>query len=275
MQIEGIKLRRLTPPKDSLRDALRAAKLRLREGDIVAISSKVVSIDEGACVPIDSIEKRKLIEQEADWYYRTPHSRYRSVFTIAKGYMPGAAGIDESNGNGYYILYPKDPFKSAKRWRTWLRKEYRVDKLGVVITDSTSLPLRRGAIGFALSWDGLDPLRDYRGTKDIFGRTIQAEVANLVDALATAAVLEMGEGGEQTPVAVIRNARNIVLKNVPHTKEPLIVSPEDDSSPPCSGGAGGRKEEAGRASAPSFRLTQRSHLYIQGHSRRARPRACV
>jgi F420-0:gamma-glutamyl ligase len=140
----------------------------------------------------------------------------------------GSAGIDESNGDGHYILYPEDPFKSAKRMRTWLMKQYGVRELAVIITDSTSIPLRRGAIGFALAWDGVDPMRDYRNTPDIFGRLLKIEVANLIDPLAAAAVLEMGEGDEQTPVAVIRGAKNIRMKNNSPKGEQLIVSPEDD-----------------------------------------------
>jgi F420-0:gamma-glutamyl ligase len=140
----------------------------------------------------------------------------------------GSSGIDESNGSEHYVLYPKDPFASAQKLRTWLMRTYNVETLGVIITDSTSIPLRRGAIGFALAWDGIDPMRDYRGTKDLFGRTIRIEVANIIDALAASAVLVMGEGAEQTPVAIIRDAPGIVFKNRGKGKEQLIVAPEND-----------------------------------------------
>lgn len=231
MQITAIKTRALKAPKDSLLDAIKRSKLTLNDGDIIAISSKVVSIDEGRTIPITEVsDKEKLIEQEADFYLKAPKtSRYRKRFTINAGGMAGSAGIDESNGAGYYILYPKDPFKSAKKLRALLMKEYRVNKLAVVITDSMSLPLRRGAIGFAVSWDGINPLRDYRGTPDIFGRTINVELANLIDALAASAVLAMGEGAEQTPIAVIRGAKDIEFKNrSPRNQVQLIVEPEDD-----------------------------------------------
>ncbi len=243
MNITAYKLRRITPPKDNLQQAILDSKLSLKEGDIVAISSKVVSIAEGRTVAMEVpaiqtekteqehlAKKQTLMKQEADWYYKAPKSsRYRRYFTIAKGAMIGSAGIDESNGSNHWILYPKDPFKSAQKLRAWLMKEYGIKELAVVITDSTSLPLRRGAIGFALSWDGLDPLKDYKGTEDIFGRKIRVEVANIVDALATAAVLAMGEGAEQTPIAVIRGATNVVMKNRSKSHaEQLIVEPADD-----------------------------------------------
>ncbi len=235
------------PPQDSLTEALAISKLSLRDGDIVAISSKVVSIDEGRTVPIEGNDKEALILKEADWYMKAPRtSRWRSRFTIAKGTMVGSAGIDESNGSGSYVLYPKDPFKSARRLRAWLMKQYGVKELGVIITDSTSLPLRRGAIGFALSWDGIDPLRDYRGTPDIFGRLIRIELANLIDALAAASVLEMGEGNEQMPVAVIRDAKNIVLKNRSKRKDQLIVEPENDVFAPLFWGKKWKRGGSGR-----------------------------
>lgn len=219
----------MVPPEDSLRDAIRESKLSLKEGDIVAISSKVVSIGEGRCVSVDKHDKDTLITNESEWMYVAPKtSRWRRVFTISKGILVGSAGIDESNGSGHYILYPKDPFASARKLRLWLQKEYGVRTLSVIITDSTSMPLRRGAIGIALAWDGIDPLRDYRGTSDIFGRTIMVELANLIDSLAATATLEMGEGSEQRPLVVIRDARNIVQKNRSPKKDQLIVPPEDD-----------------------------------------------
>lgn len=229
MQINAFKLRALKPPKDDLRAAIKAARLRIKEGDIVCISSKVVSIDEGRCIPIEGApEKERLIEQEADWYLKAPKtSRWRSRYTVNKGLMVGSAGIDESNASGHYVLFPQDPFKSARAWRAWIKQEYGVN-VATIITDSTSTPLRRGAIGIALAWDGIDPLRDYRGMPDIFGRTIKIELADLVDALAAAAVLEMGEGAEQTPIAIIRDAKNIVYKNRSPKADQLIVQPEDD-----------------------------------------------
>ena len=252
MQIRAIRLRTLVPPKASLRDALKASRLSLREGDIIAISSKVVSIDEGRCVPMAGADKLALIKREADYYLVPGKSRWRRVFTIAGGALVGSAGIDESNGADHYILYPLDPLRSARRLRRALRREYGVEKLGLIITDSMSVPLRRGAQGFALAWDGLDPLRDYRGTKDLFDRTIEVEMANVADALAAAAVLAMGEGREQTPVALIRGASSVSLKNRAKGADQLRVSPEDDLFAPLFWGprwkCGGGGRPSSRAS---------------------------
>lgn len=247
MQVTAYKVPPMRAPESSLLGAVRSSKLSLKEGDILCISSKVVSIDEGRCVPLESIDKQELVRSEAQWFYKPRLSRWRRMFTIAGGALVGSAGIDESNGSGHYVLYPRDPFKSAERLRKAFQKEYRVKTLGLIITDSTSIPLRRGAIGFAISWDGIDPLRDYRGTTDIFGRTIRIEMANLIDALAAAAVLEMGEGNEQTPIAVIRDAKNISLKNRSKQKDQLIVGPEDDLFAPLLWRKGWKKGGSNRA----------------------------
>lgn len=229
MIITPYKIRVLVPPQDNLLAALFASKLKLRDGDILAISSKVVSIHEGRSVPLSTTNKETLIQREADFYFETNRSRYqRRFFTIARGMLVGAAGIDESNSNGHYILYPEHPFESAKRLRRQCMRHYGLKRLGFIITDSVSIPLRRGAIGSALAWDGLDPLRDYRGTTDIFGRTFQMETANLIDALAASAVFSMGEGKEQMPMVLIRGAKNIIFKNRSPGKDQLVVTPKED-----------------------------------------------
>lgn len=230
MQITPIKLGKLVPPKDDLLGKIFASKLKLKDGDVLAISSKVVSIAEGRCVPTSSVTKEELIQQEADLHYMPKNSPWGYHFTIAKGVLVGSAGIDQSNGNGHYILWPKDPMKAARALRTKLMKHYGVKKLGVVITDSTSHPLRRGASGVALAWAGFHPLYDYRGTPDIFGRAFKVEQANIVDALASAAVLTMGEGSEQTPVALLHDVPVSVWNATPISKHepPFVVSLKQD-----------------------------------------------
>jgi len=205
VELTPFKLTVLKPPKDDLLAAVLASKLTLKDGDIIAVASKVVSVGEGRCVPTTSVSKEKLVEQEASRIVKEK-PRWGSRFTITRGVLIRAAGIDESNGRGHYILWPKDPQKSAAQMRLALMRHYKVKKLGVLITDSISTPLRRGAVGFALAWAGFEPLFDYRRSKDLFGRTIQVEQANLVDGLAAAAVVAMGEGSERTPVIRIRNA---------------------------------------------------------------------
>jgi coenzyme F420-0:L-glutamate ligase len=231
MQITAIRLGKLLPPKDALLEKIFASKPSIKDGDVFAISSKVVSIAEGRCVPAESTTKEKLIQQEAELVFAPKElSKWGYQFTITHGALVGSAGIDQSNGNGYFVLWPKDPMKSARVLRAALMKQYGVKKLGVVITDSTSRPLRRGASGFALAWAGFNPLYDYRGTSDIFGRRMKVEQANVADGLAAAAVLAMGEGNEQTPIAILRGVPKTIWEAKPPKKSeaPYVVPMKDD-----------------------------------------------
>jgi F420-0:gamma-glutamyl ligase len=69
------------------------------------------------------------------------------------------------------------------------------------------IPLRAGVVGVALGYAGFRGLREYRGEPDIFGYPLKVTRTNIADGLATAAVLMMGEGNEQQPLATIRHAR--------------------------------------------------------------------
>lgn len=229
MEIRAYKLQRLCPPKDDLFSALTNSKFTVKDGDIVAVSSKVMSIHEGRTLPSSSeVNKDQLAKVEAEKYIERPRmGTLKPLFTISRKTLISVSGIDESNANGHFILYPKDPMKSARNVERWIKKTYKVSKIGVIITDSRSVPLRRGAIGFALSYSGFNPLKDYRDTKDIFGRNFTVEVANIADSLAAAAVLEMGEGAEQTPVATISNAQNVQFTAKTYSKA-FFVKPEED-----------------------------------------------
>lgn len=203
MVIKAIKTRKFLPPKDDLYGLLSAIKI-LPENSVVAVTSKVVSIGEGRCIPVTSIDKDELIIREADKYLpRDLVPNKWTMYTLKNNMLVAAAGIDESNASGSYVLWPKNPELSAKKIWQYLRKKFLLKNLGVIITDSRVLPLRRGVVGMAISYFGFKPLKDYRGTKDLFGRKFEMETSDIPDSLATAAVLEMGEGAECQPIAII------------------------------------------------------------------------
>lgn len=205
MIVSAIKTRPMNPPKDDLWEVLLSSFKSLQEGSVVAVTSKIVSIGEGRCIPVEDFpDKDELVVMETDKYLprkATPGGLV--MHTIKNDVFVASAGIDESNGNGYYTLWPENPQFSAKRIWEFLRKEFKINNLGIVITDSRLMPLKRGVVGIAIGYFGFKPIRDYRGKKDIFGRKFEMETSNLPDSLATAAVLEMGEGNEQTPLALI------------------------------------------------------------------------
>lgn len=178
---------------------------KFKERSILAVTSKIVSICEGSVVKIGTVEKRKLIEREADYFIPPEESKYHITLTIKNNLLIPTAGIDESNGNGYYILWPRNPQRSADAIWRYLKKRFRLKKVGVIITDSKTTPLRWGTTGAAIAYSGFAPLKNYIGTPDLFGKKLRVTKANILDGLASAAVAAMGEGREQTPLAVIED----------------------------------------------------------------------
>ncbi len=214
MVIKAIKTRKFLPPQDNLQDLLSNIK-SLKENSIVAITSKVVAICEGRCIPFSTIKtKDKIAISEADKYIPRELSPSRHILhTIKNNMLIASSGVDESNGANYYILWPKSPIESAKGIWKYLKNKFKLKNLGVIITDSRLVPMRRGVVGLAISYFGFKPLKDYRGTKDIFGREFLMETSNIPDSLATAAVLEMGEGSERRPIAIITDIPKIDFIN--------------------------------------------------------------
>lgn len=204
MIIKAIKTREFLPPKDNLWELLSESIKSLEEKSIVIVTSKVVAIGEGDCIEVSKIDRDKLIMQEAEMYLSREASPEGLVIqTIKNNMLIASAGVDESNGNGYYILWPKDPQKSAKKIWEFLREKFKVKDLAVLITDSRLTPLRQGVVGYAIGFYGFKPIKSYIGKKDLFGREFKMETSNIPDSLASAAVLEMGEGAERQPIAII------------------------------------------------------------------------
>lgn len=178
----------------------------LEEGSVLAITSKVISLCESRVVPKSSgVQKEALVLQECEAILKGP-SPHNICLTLTKGLLIPSAGIDESNSQDHYILYPKDPQKWATFIWDVLRTRHKISKLGVIITDSHTTPLRRGVTGIALAWCGFSPLYSYIGKPDVFGKPLSVTQINILDALATSAVFVMGEGNEQTPFALIKQA---------------------------------------------------------------------
>lgn len=230
MEFIAVKTRALIPPKDDLYQVMDESLPELRDGDVVCVTSKVVSIHEGRCVLVGDVpDKDALIIQEAEHaitreYFSTAQ---KFLLTIKHNTLIPSSGIDESNANGYYILWPKDPAKSAREICLHLRKKYKSEKIAVIITDSHTTPLRWGVTGIAIGSWGLEPLHDYRGTPDIFGRALEVTRASVIDPLAAAAVMLMGEGAEQQPFVIARGAPHVVFTDT-DTHQKIAIALEDD-----------------------------------------------
>jgi putative folate metabolism gamma-glutamate ligase len=229
MKVEPIKTKAIVVG-DNLLEILDENIANLKDNSVVAITSKIVSICEGSVAEIEKSDKDLLIKNQAD-YYLSQKNKYNFYLSIKNNILIPSAGIDESNGNGYYILWPKNPQNSANKIRSYLTKKFKTKKLGVIIVDSKTTPLRWGVTGVAVSYSGFDALNNYIGSKDIFGKKFEVEKVNVADALAAAAVLVMGEGDEQTPIAIIEETPFVNFKNknpsVEELKE-LAITVEDD-----------------------------------------------
>lgn len=230
MQINSIKTHKVTPG-ESLDDILDQYIKNLNDGDILAITSKIVSICQHRVVQKASISKHDLIVQEADKILHTDHNPYDLYLTIKNNILIPSAGIDESNSNGVYILYPQDVQKVAHRLWQFLRSKFSLNNLGIIITDSHTTPMRWGVTGITLGWCGFEPLYSYVNKPDIYGNLMHVTKINILDALGTSATLVMGEGDEQTPLAIISSAPKISFLNRPPSHEEeksIIISMEAD-----------------------------------------------
>lgn len=172
----------------------------LQSGDILAITSKVVALSQGRTGALK--DKEKLIKRESK---KTIQTQWALLALTGDGWNINA-GIDESNAKKNLILMPKNPFQVARIIQNKLKKHFSIKNLGVLITDTKSVPLRVGTVGRAVAYAGFRPLKSYIGKKDLFGRKSRLTESNIADALAASAVLMMGEGNEKVPVVILRGA---------------------------------------------------------------------
>ena len=204
MLVKAVKTRKVTAGSGTLEQLLDDSLHEIKEGSIIAITSKVVALCENRVLPIGSIDKEELIKQESDLYLPSNLSKYGHHFTILRKTLISVSGIDESNSGGdYYVLWPKDPQRTANEIRSYLKSRFGLEKVGVIITDSTCTPMRRGTVGTPIGYSGFKPTNDYIGQPDLFGRPFKVSQSGVAVGLAATAVLAMGEGTEQTPVVVI------------------------------------------------------------------------
>lgn len=229
MIITSIKTHKITTDDDIFKILDKHLK-SLKEKSILVITSKIISICQGRVVKIGKVSKKDLVIKEAD-YYLSATNQWNYILTLKDNLLISSAGIDESNGKGYYILWPENPQQVVNQIWEYLKKRFALKKVGVIITDSRSTPLRRGTTGLSLAHCGFLSLKDYHNKPDIFGHLLKVTKVDLPDSLAVAAVVLMGEGNEQTPVAKIEELPFVEFTNsIPSDEElkEFHVKIEDD-----------------------------------------------
>lgn len=219
MKLKAMKTHAIKPG-ESITSILDQYISTLTDQVIVAITSKVLSLCQGRVIEKNSVpSKYALIEKEADAYLPEDQSLHNVHLTIKNNILIPSAGIDESNGNGMYILYPQNIQQTANVIWQHLCEKHRLRHLGVIITDSHTMPLRKGVTGITLGWCGFEPLYSYVGKPDIFSHPLQYTQINIVDALAASAVFVMGEGAEQTPIVLLEDVPKIQFLTRSPTQE--------------------------------------------------------
>ncbi len=194
-------------PGDDLAALIFTAAPWLADGDILVVTSKIVSKAEGSLVDVptsgperEAAREEVLRSQTARAVASRGHTR---IVQTHHGFVMASAGIDASNvDRSQLVLLPKDPDRSAADLRTTFRERYDLD-VAVIISDTAGRPWRNGLTDIALGAAGIAPLRDHRGEIDPYGNDLHITQMAIVDELAAAAELVKGKI-DQVPVAVIR-----------------------------------------------------------------------
>lgn len=231
MKVTSVKTHKITiEDKDLLRILDKYVK-KLTDRSVVVIVSKIVAITEGRVMKISEEEKDKIIKKEAQYFIPKEEHRFGLYVTINNNRLTYSSGIDESNGDGYHILWPENPQKIANKVREYLKKKFNIKNVGVIITDMTALPLRWGIIAGEIAYSGFNPLKILTGKPDVFGKKFLYTKVGILNGLAAAAGVVMGEGAEQTPLGIIADIPFVEFQNRNPTEQELkdlIIEPAND-----------------------------------------------
>jgi coenzyme F420-0:L-glutamate ligase / coenzyme F420-1:gamma-L-glutamate ligase len=205
-----------------LAEPLRA--LGVRDGDVVAITQKIVSKAEGRVVPAEGEGRSVWVEREA----RRVVAR-RGELIIAEtrhGFVCANAGVDASNvEEGFVSLLPLDPDGSSEAIRVSLTERLGLSRVGVVMTDTFGRPWRNGLVNVAIGCAGLPALVDLRGRTDHHGRELEMTIVALADEVAAASGLVMGKSA-RVPVALVRGVD--IDAAAPGRATDLLRAPDED-----------------------------------------------
>ena len=211
----------------------------LHDGDIIVISQKVISKQEGQLVELAGVIPSLLAIGIAAEYEKDPKlieiilSETKRIIRMENGiiitetrhgFICANAGVDESNlPNGFATILPKDPDKSALDFKLKLQDKTG-KKIAVLIADTFGRPFREGQTNCAIGVAGINPINDYAGTKDMFGRILRITAIAEADEICGAAELVMKKTTNR-PFTIIRN---FDFNQSNNTAKPLIRSEKTD-----------------------------------------------
>jgi coenzyme F420-0:L-glutamate ligase len=223
---------------------LRRNRVRIRNGDILVVSSKFVAVSEGQFVELSGVRPNGRARKIARQYKMSPSlvqlvvNESESILggipgfllALTGGVLAPNAGIDLSNApKGWAILYPKNPKRSAQRLRRNLLSmvDQKIDKLGIILSDSRVTPTRIGTVGVAVASAGIRPTVDTRGERDLFGNTLKVTLRGLADQVSTAAEICMGEARESTPIVLVRGVAQAFERPRTKFEKLMTISPKE------------------------------------------------
>jgi coenzyme F420-0:L-glutamate ligase len=251
MKIEffGVQTRLINPSDTNITEiileSLSDNDIQIQDEDIIIIASKILSIIEGGQIRLNSISQirgeAKNMANLANLDPRFAEVVFREADEVI-GAVPGAilalknnilqanAGVDRSNAGGdeFLIILPKNPIRSANRIRKSICSKTN-KKVGVIIADSKTLPLRRGTSGFALAISGFIPIIDDRGSSDLYGRSMVITTRAIADNIVCGAEILMGESRQRIPIVIARGCKDITFyddSTADNRNESMKICPE-------------------------------------------------
>lgn len=211
--------------------AAQRASIELLDGDILCVTSKIVSKADGLVARAsDAHERQALVRRESTHVVseRATSAGFTRVVAALAGPVMAGAGIDASNtGDAELLLLPRDPDASAKAVQQQVISALGSPRqIGVVLTDTAGRPWRAGLVDLALGLHGIRALDDLRGQQDTEGRDLAVTVRCLADEIASAADLVKGKI-DRVPVAIVRGLANLVVPEG-HSAKSLVRNGPDD-----------------------------------------------
>jgi len=246
IQIIGIERLPIVKTGDNLAglicNAAESQGSRIQNGDVLVITHVIVSRAEGRVVNLDEVVPSEFAKSIAGQYGKDPtlvevvlrESKSirrmgdgKLITETKHGFICANSGIDKSNvpGERNVALLPEDPDRSAEEIREKIRRLTGCD-VAVIISDTHGRPLRKGEMNVAIGVAGIKALRDRRGENDLFGYVLRVKQTAIIDELASAAELTIGQANEGIPVAIIRGYNYLKSENAKATD--LIRPKEED-----------------------------------------------
>ena len=221
LEIIPVKIDKEIEQNDDIVELLLSStsKHEIKDNDIIIITQKIISKQEGRTVQLSTITPSILAVGIGSEYGKDPRViqkildeskrivRLNNGVIISEtiqGFVCANAGVDESNvKQGYVTLLPKDANTSAQKLRDAIKKKTG-KSVAVIISDTFGRPFRMGQTNCAVGLSGIPAISNYVGTKDTFGRTLHVTEIAVVDELCSASELVMGKS-LNIPITIIRN----------------------------------------------------------------------